>query len=118
MKMKPKRIKLKRSSDSALLIFQKDFTDHTKSDADNFKKIIDQLKTFETTLGAHIKDQDKRWTEMEPMMKVFSDNKIVRTRLSGDAKTIFFYAGGLATVVALFYAIGHYGKIILVALFK
>lgn len=65
---------------------------HFQSDAE-FQKSA--LETF-----VSINNQLKR---MEPMITLFEENKIVKARISKDAKTIILYAGGVTTIAGALY---------------
>lgn len=79
------------------------FKKHIKDDADFQKKASETFERIEAQL--------KR---LEPMIKLFEENKIVKARLGSDAKTIILYAGGIATVGGAWYVL----KAILTTLLK
>ena len=75
-------------------ITNEEMQNHLKSDA-SFQESA--LKTFDS-----INNQLKR---MEPMIILFEENKIVKARISKDAKTIILYAGGVTTLAGALYVI-------------
>ncbi len=97
-----KRKKLRRRTDTLLL---KDFRAHIQADADSFGKMNDLLSKTATK-----EDITKLNESIAPMLQIFNENKIVRMRLSSDAQTIFFYAGGITGVGYFGYQAIHWLK--------
>lgn len=67
------------------------------------------LKTIEElshTLDLHIDDNNRNFAEisvfirrMEPMLKVFEDNEIVKMKIKRDTKSIVFYVSSISTIM-------------------
>lgn len=66
------------------------------------KHFEDDLRFQKETEGV-LKSIDFSLKRMQPMLQLFEENKIVKARLSQDAKTIIFYAGGVITLAGAWY---------------
>ena len=76
------------------------FATHAQADSVSFAQINTILSGCATK-----KDIQELSESMAPMLKIFNDNNIVRTRLSGDFKTIVLYSAGITTIGGLFYGV-------------
>ncbi len=97
-----KRKKLRRATD---ILLNKKFRDHVESNDKTFKTMNELLAKTATT-----EDIQKLREAIAPMLQIFNDNKIIRMRLSNDAKTIFFYTGGIAGLGYFGYQVIHWLK--------
>lgn len=81
-------------------------------DAVDNKEILAQIRDLSHSIklanekmDLHIAADESFQKRMEPMVNLFEENNIVKMKLSKDAKTIFFYSTGIASVGAVIYGV-------------
>lgn len=74
----------------------------TERRVEDAEKKIEEHRKEDNETHAQVREQLRR---LDPMIKLFEENKIVKARLSKDAKTIILYAGGLITLGGAWYIV-------------
>lgn len=84
----------------------RDLSQSIASLAELQKEAASQMKT-------HIDADEQFQKTMQPMIKIFEENNIVKVRLGRDFKSLVLYTGGLTTIGAFFYAVYWVAKSLL-----